>query len=113
MNIIIKLTTDEIHELAREALKSRGFPSDSPIQIVVANDCSSLATVLREILQDFPDYRGGQKISAIKALRDRGPRKADLQYGTLPEISLFDAKWAIENPEDAIANLNRCGKIKP
>ena len=54
---------------------------------------STMAMEIRKTVEQF-DYRGSQKISAIKAIRQLG---IDQKWNDGIVIGLADAKWAIEN----------------
>ena len=67
---------------------------------------STMAADIRKTIEQF-DYRGSQKIAAIKALRQLG---LDQKWNGGVVIGLADAKWIIEHFSDFIAfveNNNR------
>jgi hypothetical protein len=106
----IKLTLTEATELIRVALKVPKH-QDLTVQIIVVSH--PYAVALHETKRMFPRYYAEQKISAIKHLRETGGRTAaDVHGQTSPLIGLADAKWAIENYDAALDNLNKYGKLR-
>jgi hypothetical protein len=107
----IEFTLDEITELCRRALN---LPPEQHLKITVrVAEQHPTATLLRQICREFPRHLSEQKIAAIKAFRDRGPQESyPSGLGIRSSIGLGDAKWAIENPDAAVENLEKYGQIR-
>lgn len=100
--MIIKLTSAEVKRFVSVALNLN--PATFSIEIVQV--CSNpIAVALAQAVKDFPCCKGFEKIPAIKRFRELAPRKVDSYGNTTSEIGLADAKWAVENVEQALANL--------
>lgn len=107
----INLTLNEITELVRQAL---GIPPEQRLELLIQDtEKNPVAVLLRQICREFPRHLSDQKIPAIKAFRDRGPQESyPSGLGIRSSIGLGDAKWAIENPDVAVDNLEKYGQIR-
>lgn len=97
--MIIKLTSVEVKDFVGRAL---GLTNPFELEIVPVNP---IAVALAQAVKEFPDCKGYEKIPAIKRFRELAPRKVDVYGNTTSAIGLADAKWAVENAEQALANL--------
>lgn len=113
--MIIELTQAEVRDIVGRALNLT--PATFEIEI---SDCSphaarraiDLLTALKTAVSDFPDYRLTQKIACIKRFRDLCPKEPDVNDMLYSCVGLADAKWAVENVEVAIRNIELTGSVK-
>ena len=83
---------------------SKSFSVDVSEVDITDDDASPLADVVRKIVTAL-DYKLTQKIAAIKALRQAA---SDNKW---QQISLADAKWAIEHFSEFIAFVERYNRL--
>lgn len=89
--------------------RGMGLPH-AEIEIVEPAD-HPWATLLTAVMREFP--LPSQKIAAIRAFRAGCGRFEDALTGAVTyELGLADAKWAVENPHEAFANLNKKGQVR-
>lgn len=109
----IKLTLTEATELIRQALK---VPKHQDLKVQIFVEDHPLVVLLHQVKTEFPHHTSHQKISAIKKFRDLSPQVEGEMYGggkrMVPSIGLAEAKWAVENMQQAIDNLTKYGKIQ-
>lgn len=101
----IKLTTHELLDLARTGL---GLPAGIVFDIEISDDSvSEILAALRRALAEYPAHASHEKIPAIKAFRNYCPKNSD---GNL--LGLCEAKWAIENSQLALKNIEKFGRLQ-
>jgi len=105
----IKLTLTEATELIRAALK---VPKHQTLTVQIFVENHPTAIILDGIRKEFPRYFADQKISAIKKFRELTPGPTDSFGRTVSMMGLAESKWAIENLDQAIDNLNKYGKLQ-
>lgn len=97
MKITISQADAEAYILARfNSLNNNVFTT---VTIVPTVAVLTYCDAIRQVTKEFPRYFGNQKISAIKRLRE-----------LVPGLGLYEAKVAIESPNDAIGYWVRTGK---
>jgi hypothetical protein len=111
MKVTIYLTHREVLDVVRKHL---GLQSSVDVDLQIRVESHPLSGILRQIAREFPDHKFSQKIAAIRRLRDLGPHEFSAEWNHVQStIGLRDAKWAIENIDAAIDNLEKFGKIQP
>jgi len=106
----IRLTLTEATELIRTALK---VPKHQELTVQIIVESHPMAIALMETKKAYPRYFAEEKISAIKRFRELGGYSVPDSFGRSSVlVGLADAKWAIENMEQALDNLNKYGKLR-
>jgi len=108
----ISLTLTEATELIRQALK---IPNHQELIVKIFVESHPYAVALHKVQKEFPRHFAEQKISAIKLFRELVPKVENPHNPNgdkVPGVGLADGKWAVENIETALDNLNKYSKLR-
>lgn len=107
------LSIDEVHAIVRKHL---GLTPEVKIDISTTSAPNHFEVCLRRAFNETHSLTGSPlslTIARLKRFRELAGRRFNVECGRdMPIVGLADAKWAVENFDEAIRNIRLFGVIK-